>query len=190
VYLVIALLAPGLIIIFVRSRFITGRIAPHSEATLSYLVASIIYYALTLPLVEYVLTFREPGYSKALAWFGLEIVGPAFCGLALGMIAQKGIGQRCLKFLRLHVVHASPTAWDYKFGNMPAQWVLVTLKNGTQFAGYYGRNSLASSDVKERDVYIELLYDVDDHNVWTERQKDAGILIAAGEISTINFWHD
>jgi hypothetical protein len=190
VYLLLGLLTPGLIIFFIRSRFTTGRIPPHAEAILSYLTVSIIYYALALPFIEYVLTFTEPGYRKAFAWITLVIVGPAVCGLSLGVIVQKGIGQKVLKFFGLRVVHVMPTAWDYKFGYMPAQWVLVTLKNGIRFGGFYARDSLASSNPQERDIFIEQVYDIGDDEGWTARTRDAGLLIKGDEISTINFFHD
>jgi hypothetical protein len=56
VYLVLGFLVPGLIIIFVRAQFTTGRIPPHKEALLTYLTLSVIYYAFVLPAVAFVLT--------------------------------------------------------------------------------------------------------------------------------------
>ena len=53
-----------------------------------------------------------------------------------------------------------PTAWDWKFGDTSAQWVLVTLNDDTKFAGYLGLRSFISSDPGERDIYIERIYDL------------------------------
>ena len=72
---------------------------------------------------------------------------------------------------------------------MPGQWVLVTLKDGTRFAGYCGTESCMSSDPTERDIYIESVYDLTDDNVWTPRGEN-GVLITAGEVQTIEFWPD
>lgn len=186
-YMILGFLVPGLIVLFVRSQFITGRRPPHATVLLSYLTVSIIYYALALPLVDLVQSIQEPGYGKSLAWFGLVFVGPAIFGLFLGINIQKGLFRRFLKWIHLNPVHVMPTAWDWKFGGMGEQWVLVTLKDGTRFAGFCGEDSFMSSDPAERDIYIQWVYDIDDDNKWTPR-GDNGVLITAGETSTIEFW--
>ena len=185
--LILGFLVPGLIVLFVRSQFITGRRPPHAAALLSYLTVSIIYYALALPLVDFVLSIQEPGYLKALAWFGLVFVGPAIFGLLLGINVQQGLLRRFLRWCRLNPVHVMPTAWDWKFGGMKDEWVLVTLKDGTRFAGFCGQHSFMSSDPTERDIYIQWIYDIGDDNKWSSR-GDTGVLIAAGEIRTVEFW--
>ena len=186
-YLILGFLVPGLIVLFVRSQFVTGRRPPHAAALLSYLTVSIIYYALALPLVDFVLSIQEPGYLKALAWFGLVFVGPAIFGLLLGINIQQGLLRRFLRWCRLNPIHVMPTAWDWKFGGMKDEWVLVTLKDGTRFAGFCGQHSFISSDPTERDIYIQWIYDIGDNNKWSPR-GDTGVLIAAGEIRTVEFW--
>lgn len=61
---IFAFLVPGLIILFVRSQFITGRMPPHNEAILSYLVMTLVYYALAFPFLEYVLSVKEPRWWR------------------------------------------------------------------------------------------------------------------------------
>ena len=51
-----------------------------------------------------------------------------------------------MQYCRLYTVHVMPTAWDWKIGDMTEQWVLVTLKDGTRFAGLCGSDSFISSD--------------------------------------------
>lgn len=185
-YLILGFLVPGLIASYVRAQFLTGRTPSHTEAALSYVVLSMIYYALTLPLVDVVLSLREPGYQKTLGWFALVFVGPAVFGLLLGINAQKELTRRFLQWCCLNPVHVMPTAWDWKFSNMQEQWVIATLKDGTRFAGWCGRGSFASSDPKERDVYIERVFDIGDNNEW--HQRDSGVLLIASEIRSIEFW--
>ena len=120
-------------------------------------------------------------------WFSLIFVGPAALGLLLGVNIQKDLFRRVLQRGGLNLVHATPTAWDWKFRAMPTQWVLVTLKDGTRFAGYCGPESFISSDPAERDMYIEWIYDVDSDNKWVNVGKK-GVLITSGEIQTIEFW--
>ena len=186
-YFILGFLVPGLIVLYVRSQFVTGRRPSHSAELLSYLTISVIYYALALPLVDFVLSIQAPDYCKVLAWFTLIFVGPAALGLFLGINAQKGMFRRVLQFCRLNPVHVMPTAWDWKFGGMPHQWVLVTLKDGTRFAGFCGSNSFMSSDPAERDIYIQWIYDIDKNNKWSSRGEN-GVLISAGEVQTVEFW--
>ncbi len=186
VYLILAFLVPGLVITFVRAQFITGRTRAPTEAALSYLALSVVYYALTLPAVDYATTLKPIGSDKALVWFALIFVGPALFGLLLGFIAQKEIARRLLQFLGLNPVHVMPTAWDWKFGTMSEAWILATLKDGTKFAGFCGQDSFMSSDPQERDLYIERVYELDDQNAWHARSS--GVLITAGQIRTIEFW--
>ena len=186
-YFILGFLVPGLIVLFVRSQFVTGRRPSHSAELLSYLTVSVIYYALALPFVDFVLSIHAPDYCKVLAWFTLIFIGPAALGLILGINAQKSLFRRVLQICRLNPVHVMPTAWDWKFGGMTDQWVLVTLKDGTRFAGFCGSDSFMSSDPAERDIYIQWIYDIDDKNRWSSRGEN-GVLIAAGEVRTIEFW--
>ena len=186
IYLVVAFLVPGLIASFIRAQFITGRMPSHTEAALSYLTLSIVYYALVFPLVEYTPSIEPPAYGKIAAWFLLVFIGPSLFGLALGLWAQKEVGRRLLRRLQLNPVHAMPTAWDWKLSNTTEAWVLVVLKDDTRFAGLYGSGSFASSDPEERDLYIEKVYEIDNKNFWHPR--DNGVLIGSDEIRTIEFW--
>ena len=176
-------IVPGLVILFVRSQFVAGQSSSHSTTFLNYLVVSLIYYALVLLF----LSVWGMDYGKALAWFALILVGPTALGLLLGLNIQKNLFHRILQRCGLNPVHVVPTAWDWKFGNMAEQWVLVTLKDGTRFSGFCGTGSFASSDPTERDIYIQLIYDVDDDNRWRS-PGEKGVLIAAGEVRTIEFW--
>ncbi len=122
-YLIFAFLVPGLVTIYVRSRFITGRIPSNPEAVLWYLTLSLIYYALALPFVEFVLTFEEPGSAKIFAWIALIFIGPALLGLFLGEIVRWRWIRTALERIGVHITHAVPSAWDWKFGNMGAHWL-------------------------------------------------------------------
>lgn len=186
VYLVLTFLVPGLVATFVRAQFITGRVPSHAEAALTYLTLSLIYYALALPIVGHSIPNQISESITTFAWVVLIFVGPALFGLLLGLNAQKEWLRKILRRMGLYPVHVVPAAWDWKFGNMKEEWVLVVLKNGTRWAGFCGQASFTSSDPKERDVYVEKVYELDKDDLWQPRESS--VLITAGEISTIEFW--
>jgi hypothetical protein len=154
-YLVIAFIVPGLIIVYVRSRFISGRTPSHTENILGYLTLSLIYYALTLPIVEGALSIRDQ-WVRAFVWIFLALAGPALFGLLLGFSAQKEWGARIAEKLGLATIHVIPAAWDWRFSKIPrgGMFVMATLTSGESVAGFFGPNSFASSDGAERDIYI------------------------------------
>jgi hypothetical protein len=107
-YLLFFFIVPGLVIVYVRSRFISGRTPSHTENVLGYLVLSLLYYSMTLPFIEQAFTIREPWIARAAIWIALTLVGPAMFGLLLGAWAQKEWGLRIASALRLSTIHVIP----------------------------------------------------------------------------------
>jgi len=120
-----------------------------------------------------------------LTWFGLVFVGSAIFGLFLGLNAQTGLVRRIPRWCHLNPVHVMPTAWDWKFSAMTEQWVLCSAQRWDEIRRFL-RSQLVHVIRSERDLYIERAYDLDAENIWHPREN--GILIAAGEIRTIEFW--
>jgi hypothetical protein len=187
--IVVAFLVPGLIVTFIRSRLLTGRIPSHADAALSYVALSLVYYSIAF-LVFDVFGFSLPELNKAIVWVVFVFFGPVLLGFVLGFEAKKGFLRMFLRYTGLNPVHVIPSAWDWKFGNMPPQWLRVTLKNGKSYAGFVSHSgSFMSTDPTERDIYIDQVYEIDDQEQWTPEPLKS-VLIVAGEISTIEFWID
>ena len=194
-YFIPALLVPGLVVLFVRSRFVTGGSAAQFVGILPYLTVSVMYYAVAyvflIPLAEFtdfMELMHEPGYARIIILYVLIFIGPAVLGLLLGIDIQRNFSYRFLQRIGLNPVHAVPTAWDWKFGRLNAAYVFITLKDGKCVAGFYDSDSFTSTSPTERDLYIRWIYDIDDVGAWSLREGD-GILITAGEIQTIEFLH-
>ena len=186
-YLILFFLVPGIVVLYVRAQFLTGWHPLQPTEILSYFTISVIYYALALPFVDGVLPIINLEPKSLLAWFTLVFLGPAVFGLFLGIAVQKNWFFRALQLLGLNPVHPVPTAWDWKFGRMESQWVLVTLQDGTRFAGYFDSKSFASSDPSERDIFIRRICDIDSENIWHLRNEKS-VLISSDQVQTIEFW--
>ena len=189
VYLVLAFVVPGLIVTYVRSQFVTGRMRSPKDDAVAYLALSVLYYGIAFPGIEYLLANDRPGWPKAAGWVALVIVGPAIFGLILGVIAGKGWLRRLAARLGLNTVHHLPTAWDFAFaGRRETTYVLATLVDGVEVAGAFGTRSFASSDPAERDLLIEEIVDIGPDGQWTNRRERTAILIPAKQIKHVQFW--
>ncbi len=195
-------IVPGLIISFIRAQFIKNRVLTNSESVLSYLTISMIYHALVFPLFlifipeiiqlpsmkELIqLVHTNIGYTIFIFVIFVLII-PLVFGLLLGLNIQEEWIYSLLRRCKINPVHAVSTAWDWKFSIMREQWVLVTLKDDTKYAGYCDpESSFFSSEPTERDIYIEYVYNLDDDNKW-EPIPGKSVLITGGEVKTIEFW--
>src|SRR5471030_2686245 len=88
-YVLLLLIVPGIVIVYVRSRLISGRTPSYAENALGYLVLSLLYYSIILPGLEPAFGVREPWAARAAVWIGLTLVGPAVVRLLFGVWARK-----------------------------------------------------------------------------------------------------
>jgi uncharacterized protein DUF6338 len=189
VYIAIFFLVPGYIFLTFRNQFVAGQDRLGTEQLLAF----VTYSALNLALFGWIL-FALPqvarGWVVVLTWAFVLLIGPAVLGFVSGMWTQKELGSRLYEFFGLSLVHPTARSWDWVFHRVDPCFVLVTLKDGSQCAGYWGVNatgtqSFASSDPKERDLYISQVFEISDEGPWRPTQKS--IFIAAGEIRTVEF---
>jgi hypothetical protein len=187
IYFFLIFIVPGLITLYFRSQFITGRMQTHSDAIFSYITLSMIYGAFALPFLEWMEAAALQGFKWNFLWFSLTFIGPAIFGISLGIIVRTEIFRRLLRAVKINPVHCVPTAWDWKFGNMSEHLLIVTLKDETKFAGYCGKGSFMSSDPTERDIFIEKIYKWGDDDSWKD-VGEHGLWVAPGEIRSIEFF--
>ena len=191
--LFILAVVPGVIIVFVRSRFVKGNILPYPAGFLTYLTVSIIYWlillTLILPMTHFILD-----YGKISHWFTpiknikeiiCIILIPISIGFVSGWASRKEYVYRILKKLKLNPIHPTPTAWEDCFSDTDVQFVLIKLKNGNQFGGKLDTDCFISSDIENQDIYISQIYEIDEQNQWN--MQDRGVFISSGEISSIEF---
>jgi hypothetical protein len=90
--------------------------------------------------------------------------------------------------LGLRPINPIPTGWDWIFSRTGRCFVLITLKDGREIAGWFGSKSMASSDPERKDIFIEKLYTVpDDGSPWTEVAGNLGIQVDGSQIAFIEF---
>ncbi|UGA46680.1 DUF6338 family protein [Bradyrhizobium quebecense] len=189
VYVAIFFLVPGYIFLTFRNQFVAGQDRLGTEQILAFITFS----ALNLAIFGWII-FTVPqtasGWIRVLVWAVVLLVGPAILGFVSGIWTQKELGEYLYTSLGLSLVHPTARSWDWIFHRVRPCFVLVTLKDGSQCAGYWGvsatgTQSFASSDPKERDLYISQIFEIPDEGPWRPTQRS--IFIAAGEIRSIEF---
>lgn len=182
----IAALAPGLIILGIRQRFIAAPQPSFQDRALAYAGVSAIYYAVAHPVIG----FCENELRLAF-WAGdaLEyVVLPIIVGLILGFTSANDVIDGALRRFGLAPIHQIPAAWDYAFSRLRGNtFVLVTLTDGSQVAGFFGRQSFASSSDNERDLLIEDVWTVNDTGPWTKPDTAKSILLCGKDIRFVEF---
>lgn len=184
--LILISVVPGLIIAWIRSQFLTGRITSRSAALTYYVAVSFIYNAITYPFVFDLIS--QDQFNKC-SWFIAIILIPLIVGLISGLEAQNEWIYNLLRKFNLNIVHPIETPWDYKFKNIDknGEWVLITLKNGKKFGGFFDKNSVASSDLTKRELYIKYIYKINEGDKpWTLKPRTS-VLIDTEEVLKIEF---
>lgn len=182
----IAALAPGMIILGIRQRFVAAPAASIQERAVSYAAVSAIYFAAANPIIS--LAKTEWGL---LPWVALalgNIVIPIVIGGLAAFNAAHDWSGRLWDLLRIQPVHPAPTAWDYAFSRLPAgTYILVTMADGSQVAGMFARASFASSSSVERDLLIEDVWNVS-RGKWARAKPGRSILLCGRDIRTIELF--
>jgi hypothetical protein len=179
----IAALAPGMVILGIRERFVAAPPPSVQERAISYAAVSAVYFAVAAPLVA-----LAESRLGLVPWAGLaleNIVVPALIGTLAAFNAVHDWSTTLWGKFGIHPVHPAPTAWDYAFSRLPAgTFVLVTLGDGSKIAGLYARASFASSSSGERDLLIEDVWEVRTEQ-WTRPKPQRSVLLCGRDIQSI-----
>jgi len=178
---------PGIVLMYSRSQFLTGKLPLAKDAILPYILLSLIYHAIVFPFASGM--YRDQIYEGVYVfyWILLIFIGPAAIGLILGLNVRNGWSKRLLNKFQLTTIHPVDSAWDWKFGDLKESWVLAVLKDGTKWAGMLSaEGSFMSSDSAERDIIIAEVYEIAEDNTWTP--KGSSVWIAHGELQSLEFW--
>lgn len=184
----VSALAPGFLIMFVRSQFNAGKPPNFQDRAVTYAAISSIYFAISIPLFAYLRDQHRllPLASQFFEYFVL----PIGVGLILALLTTRRTFDRWWQRIGLQPIHHIPSAWDYLFGGLTeASWIIVTLKDGGSVAGKYGAGSFASSDGGERDLYISEVWDVSEQGDWAKPTSPKGVLLCGRDIRSVEIFN-
>ncbi len=186
--IILGYIVPGLIALYIRAQFLTGRIGPHKDALLSYFTLSVIYLAIMNAGVSLITGNDAPLQEQTRYSLPILLIGAVVFGVLIGLNASLGVTRWLLSHCGLHLPHVLESAWDWKFLNFPESLVTLTLKDGSRIYGWCGKGSFIGSDPNDRDIYLVQVYDVDEDGNWTIKTPGKGIYYS-GRGSTDNRVH-
>jgi hypothetical protein len=197
VFYALAFIVPGFV--FDAARHMGARTPDRNaqRSVVQFLTASVVNYALWSWLVflliqpDFLRDVPHRSGSIAALWGWVILASPALLGTIAARLSRVGTTRRFLRWLGLKPLHNIPAAWDYVFHDLRrVVWVYVTLKDGSVVAGLFGGKSFASSDPRERDLYIEQVYEAAPNQLWTPVPGGAGLLISGSEVRHIEMWEN
>jgi hypothetical protein len=193
VFLIISVLIPGFIYGGVVSNLVPTRAGGEKEVLiLRYLTATAFNYAICSPLI-YLLVFnqifKDDAVVHGILWFLVIFVIPVILGFLRGWIVQHDGLRWFHKLIRLRSINPIPTGWDWIFSTTDPCYLLITLTDGTEIAGYFGPSSMASSDPEHKDIFIEKVYKAPrrGHGVWQPVDGSLGMYVEGTQIAYIEF---
>ena len=182
-----ALVTPGYVILFMLSRFTTGR--PAFPASLA---VSSVYYVVVWAFLGWGSAIDVAQRIRCLSidWsaVGIVVALPIAIGIIVGLGIQKEWLYWLLRKVRLEPVHGIPSAWDWKFMRAEQQWITVHLKDNTEIVAEYNTDCFVSTDPNERDLYLSNVYEwVEGKEEPVQDERIDGLLLKADSIDRIEF---
>ena len=186
-FLAAGLITPGYVILFMISRFTTGRPAFASSLAVSCTYYVVVWACFDLgsavDVAQWVTDFHVNWQVAAI------VVGaPTAVGVLVGVAVQNEWLYRLLRCIRLEPVHGIPSAWDWKFMRANTQWITVHLKDGATILALYEKDCFVSTDPNERDLYLSNVYTWGEDGAGPVRDtRTEGLLLKADSIDRIEF---
>ena len=197
IYTIIAAVAfviPGSIVTSITRRVIPKGENEYNTKILEYFIYSFFNFFIWSILIYNIYSnidcWKEHYVLLWLMMFIIIFLSPTVIALVIIFIAQKDVIKKICTHFNLASVDTEPSAWDFKFKNICSEWVIVTLKDDNIIAGFLGSDSYISQNEKERDIYINEVFEIDKNNKWTKKKNTDGILIKAEEIKSIEFFKE
>lgn len=182
-----------LFVLFIMPGFISMKIyqlfQPTADRDTSKLLIDVVSYSCinyAFLLVPIYWIEKQNYFQNAIFWYYIFylfvlIIIPALLPIFLLYLRRSN-------YLRKHLPHPTERPWDYFFSQGTVCWVLITLKSGKKFGGFYGSKSFASSRPEPEQIYLEKHWALDvDGDFDHELKETLGIIILANDIESIEF---
>jgi len=163
--------------------------APRRRGDYVYFLTCFLYSIINFAFCSllYVYIFDNFNKNSTLYWvllIGVTLIVCLLLSALIGFTQQKFLLYKFLDKIGAKPIHPIPSSWDYIFSELGTTLIKVNLLDGKSFVGYYSRKSFASSDIEERDLYLEIKCLVKDGKLYSD-ESIKGVYITHGSIKTI-----
>ena len=130
---------------------------------------------------------RSPLWVTAVVAASVLLVLPAGAAYGAWRWMSSPTRQTWLKRLGIGRAHRFPSSWDWAFDTGQDFLLVVTLRDGTRIAGYYGTRSHSGYGTKLRDLFLEERWDISDDGRELEGpvSGNLGVWISAEDIVAV-----
>ncbi|WP_183075967.1 DUF6338 family protein [Salmonella enterica] len=182
-----------LFVLFIMPGFISMRVYrlfhPSADSDTSKVLIDVVSYScinfsiLLIPI--YLIEINNVFISHPVLYYLFYIFVLIIVPVLLPIILLK---IRSCEKVKQVLPHPIGRSWDYFFSTRQCCWVLVTLKNGKKYGGYYGGQSFASNSPEPEQIYLEKHWALDDDGDFDHELTDTlGIIILTNEIESVEF---
>lgn len=203
--ILVVFVLPGFVAVLLKERIYEVR---GEEATFDRLLTTVYYsllvyipVALTVGLLSAVGALhrhdldeffhgRSPVWLTGLLALIVLLVLPAASSLIAWAWVNSDARLAWQRRLDINPVHRVPTSWDFAFDSEQDLLLVVTLKDGSRVAGYYGRRSHSGYGTKTRDLFLEERWDFGDDGASLSGAAplSIGVWISADEIVAVEHY--
>lgn len=133
---------------------------------------------------------RSPIWLTALIGIAVLLVLPAASALAAAAWVRSDLRLDAQRRLGIRPVHRVQTSWDFAFDSEQDLLLVITLKDGSRVAGYYGPRSHSGYGTKIRDLFLEERWDFTDDGTGLEGPAPGsiGVWVGADEIVAVEHY--
>lgn len=183
-FLFVLFIMPGFISMRVYRLFHPSADSDTSKVLIDVVSYSCINFSILLILI-YLIEINNVFISHPVLYYLFYIFVLIIVPVLLPIILLK---IRSCEKVKQVLPHPIGRSWDYFFSTRQCCWVLVTLKNGKKYGGYYGSQSFASNSPEPEQIYLEKHWALDDDGDFDHELTDTlGIIILTNEIESVEF---
>ncbi|WP_323787711.1 DUF6338 family protein [Psychroserpens sp.] len=139
--------------------FIMYRVITSMIPIKTYEISKSIIEIITYGAFNYLLFLVVNNYwsIKGAFWWEVAFFGfiPIFISLIFGIILKSSI-------FRKNIYDIGATPWDSFFLDEKDHYIIIVMKSGKMIGGYFGPNSYASWYPKEKELFLEQEWEVDE----------------------------
>jgi Family of unknown function (DUF6338) len=183
-------LLAGFVFLSVRARFVQGERPAPSESMIEAVILSLINQAIFLLLTGWIpASLLTQSYPAILRLMAEVILLPAITGTLFGWLINRRFMPDGLR--RLFMPFSKPVshAYEHAFARLEGpSFILVAYLDGREVYGYFGPQSMASSDLAGGGLFIERLYSVGTGGEWTEVVPERSAWVTLTGARSIEFF--